>query len=86
MTVNPHKCSIMHIPNERNTVSTKYTINGFPLNCVSGVKYIDVSIRSKMSWSDHIDDICTMTLPSAHTVRLMFAVYGTHINISISSN
>ena len=37
----------------------KYTINGFPFNCVSGVKYLGVSINCKMSWNDHIDDICT---------------------------
>ena len=59
MTLNPHKCSTMHISNKRNTVCAKYTINGFPLNCVSGVKYVGVSISSKMSWSNHIDDICT---------------------------
>ena len=59
MTLNPHKCSIMHISNKRYTVCAKYTMNGFPLNCVSGVKYLGVSISSKMSWSDHIDDICT---------------------------
>ena len=59
MTVNPHKCSIMLISNECNTVFAKYTINGFPLNCVSVFKYLGVSISSKMSWSDHIDNICT---------------------------
>ena len=30
MTLNPHKCSIMHISNKRNTVCAKYTINDFP--------------------------------------------------------
>ena len=59
MTLNPNKCSIVHISNKRNTVCAKYTINGFPLNCVSGVNYIGVSISSMMSWSDHIDDVCT---------------------------
>ena len=59
MTINPHKCSVMHIFNKRNTVCAKYIINGFPLNCVSRVMYLGVSISSKMSWSDHIDNICT---------------------------
>ena len=59
MTLNPHKCSILHVCNKRNTVCAKYTINGFPSNCVSGVRYLGVSISSKMFWSDHIDDICT---------------------------
>ena len=59
MTLIPHKCSIRHISNKHNTVCAKYTINGFPLNCDSGVKYLDVSISSSMSWNDHIDIICT---------------------------
>ena len=59
----------MHISNKRNTISAKYTINGFPLNCVSGVKYLGVSISSKMSWSDHIDDICTKARKSLRFIR-----------------
>ena len=58
MTLCPHKCFIMHISNKCNTVNTKYTINGFLLNRVSGDKYLGVSISSKMSWDDHIDDDC----------------------------
>ena len=69
MTLHPHKCSIMHISIKRNTVYAKYIINGFPLNCVSGVKYPGVSISSKMSWSDHIDDICTKARKSLGFIR-----------------
>ena len=64
MTLDPHKCSIMHISSKGNTVCAKYTINAFPFNCVSGVKYLGVSISSTMSWSDHIDNICTKTRKS----------------------
>ena len=59
MNLNPHKFFIMHIYNKRNTVCAKCTINVYSLNCVSGVKYLGVSISSNISWSDHIDDICT---------------------------
>ena len=59
MTLNPHKCSIMHISNKRLTVCAKYKINGIPLNCVSEVKFHGASIISMASWSDHIEDICT---------------------------
>ena len=69
MTLNPHKCSIMHISNKGNTVCAKHTINGFPLNCVSGLKYLGVSISSKMSWSDHIDDISTKARKSLGFIR-----------------
>ena len=69
MTLYPHKCSIMHVSNKSNTVCAKYIINGFPLNCVSGVKYLGVSISSNMSWSDHIDDICTNARKSLGFIR-----------------
>ena len=69
MTLNLCKCSVMHMSNKRDTLSTKYTINGFPFNCISGVKYLInlisyVSISCKMSWNDHTDDICTKTRKS----------------------
>ena len=69
MTLNPQKCSIQHISNKRNTVSTKYTINGIPMNCVSGFKYFDISISSMMSWSDNIDDICAKARTSYGFIR-----------------
>ena len=69
ITINPHKCSIMHISNKRNTVCAKYTINGFPLNCVSGVEYLGASISSKMSRRDHIDDISTKARKSLGFIR-----------------
>ena len=69
MTINPPKCSIRHISNKRDTVCAKYTINDFPLNCVSGANYLGVSISSKMSWSDHIDDIFTKAKKSLDFIR-----------------
>ena len=69
MTSNPHKCSIMRISNKRNTVCAKYTINGFQLSCVSGAKYLGGSISSKMSWSNHIDDIGTKARKSLRFIR-----------------
>ena len=40
MTLSLNKCPITHISNKRNTVCAKYTINGLPLNCVSGVNIL----------------------------------------------
>ena len=68
VTLDPHRCSIMHISNS-NTVCAKYTIHGFPLNCVSGVKYFSASVSSMMSWRDHIDDICTKARNSLGFIR-----------------
>ena len=70
MTIDPHKCSIMHISNKHNTVCAKYTINGFPLKCVSGVQYLGVAISSKMSVSDHIDDISTKARKSLGFIHI----------------
>ena len=58
-----------HFCNKRNTVCAKYTINGFPLNYVSGVKYFRASINCKVSWSHHIDDICRKVRKSLRFIR-----------------
>ena len=57
----------MHIYNKRKTACAKYTINGLPLICVSGVKYLGVSISSMMSWGDQIDDICAKAIIRFHS-------------------
>ena len=48
LTLNPYKFSMLHVSNKCNSVSREYTINDFPLNWVSGVKYLGASISSKM--------------------------------------
>ena len=53
-----HRCPVMCVSNKQSTLSTKYTINGIAINCALTVKYLGASISSKMSWSDHIGNIC----------------------------
>ena len=81
MTLNPHQCSTMHFSNKRSTVCAKYAINGFPLYCGSGVKYRGVSISSKMSWSVHIDDICTKARKSLRFIRRNLRNYPQYVRI-----
>ena len=54
ITLNLHKFSMIRISNKQNNSNTKYSVNGFPFNCVSGVGYLGVSISSNMSWSNYI--------------------------------
>ena len=44
----PNEEKLYICPNNKYRCA-KYTVNGFPLNCVSGVKYLGASISSKMS-------------------------------------
>ena len=40
---------LMHISTKGNILRTKYTINAYPLNYVSGAMYLGNSMSSKMS-------------------------------------
>ena len=62
ITLCPHKCSIVHISNKHNTVCAKYTINGFPLNYVSGFMYQLQDVD--------IDDISTKARKSLGFIRM----------------
>ena len=71
--------------NKRNTVITKYKINGFPPNCVSGVKYRDVSISS-MPWRDHINDICIKARKSLGLIRMNLRIFPQYVRNQVNAS
>ena len=60
LTLNPNKCKTMIISRKRNSVSPPHLIlNGTPLEQVNTFKYLGVLLSSELSWSAHIESICT---------------------------
>ena len=60
LTLNPNKCKTMIISRKRNPVQPPQLIlNGTPLDQVETFKYLGVLLSSELSWSLHIDSICT---------------------------
>ena len=61
LTLNPTKCKTMVISQKRNSVKphTQFTLNSSPLEQVETFKYLGILLSSDLSWSSHIDFICT---------------------------
>ena len=61
LTLNPTKCKTMVISRKRNLVKphAQFTLNSSPLEQVETFKYLGILLSSDLSWSSHIDFICT---------------------------
>ncbi len=60
LTLNPNKCKTMIISRKRNSVQPpQLTLNGTPLEQVETFKYLGVLLSSDLSWSTHVESICT---------------------------
>ena len=50
----------MIITRKRNSIqSPQFVLNGMPLEQVESFKYLGVLLSSDLSWSSHIESICT---------------------------
>ena len=61
LTLNPTKCKTMVISRKRNSVQpyAQFVLNGRPLEQVETFKYLGILLSSDLSWSAHIESICT---------------------------
>ena len=60
LMLNPTKCKAMTISCKRNTVyPSQFLLNGIQLEQVETFKNLGVLLSSDLSWSAHIDSICT---------------------------
>ena len=61
MTFNTAKCKSMTISRKRNhfTPLSPLSLNGSTLETVTNFKYLDVLISSDLSWSHHIQGVCS---------------------------
>ena len=61
MTFNESKCKLMQISRKRNptTPISPLLLNGSQLETVPSFKYLGVLISSDLSWSQHIESVCS---------------------------
>ena len=60
LTLNPNKCKFMIISRKTNSVQPpQHILNDTPLEQVETFKYLGVLLSSELSWSVHVESICT---------------------------
>ena len=58
MEFHPQKCQVLKVTNKKNIVPSKYVIHNVTLEEVPKAKYLGVTINTKLTWKDHISNIC----------------------------
>lgn len=57
MGINSSKCGKMTVTRKKQPLQCTYKINGLPINSVTQVKYLGVTMTSNLNWSAHIQSI-----------------------------
>ena len=58
MKFHPQKCSVLRITRNQCPTTFPYQLHGHTLESENCSKYLGVTISSKLSWNDHINNIC----------------------------
>ena len=59
MEFNPDKCEVLRITlNTKRIITGTYLIHGKVLNLVPSAKYLGITIDSKLTFNEQVDNIC----------------------------
>ena len=59
MTINPEKCTVMHITHNKKPVITNYQLHGHTLEREHISKYLGITISEDLKWYAHMNNITT---------------------------
>ena len=65
----PQKCSILPITRSSSPQTNRYQLHGHILNTETDSKYLGITINSKLSWNNHIGNVCTKANSSIGFLR-----------------
>ena len=57
MEFHPGKCQLLRVTNKRNPIVADYSIHSQNISKTDSVKYLGVTIDSKLQWTDHYNQI-----------------------------
>ena len=58
MSFNVNKCSVLSVSHKKSPIQTSYFLHSKQLVLVNSTKYLGVTIDSKLSFNQHVDNIC----------------------------
>ena len=58
MSFNVNKCSVLSVSHKKSSIQTSYFLYSKQLVLVNSTKYLGVTIDSKSSFNQHVDNIC----------------------------
>jgi len=59
MKFNPDKCVHLKITNTKTSLNHNYTIYNHQLREVTSAKYLGITIDKRLTWKDHVNEICS---------------------------
>ena len=77
LSLQPAKCCQMLISRKKNSnlPPPAITVGGTPLTTVSSVRYLGLQIRSDLSWSTHVANLC---IKARRLIGLLYRRFGKH--------
>ena len=79
MKFHPQKCSVLRITRTKSTKIFNYQLHGHTLKSETDSKYLRVTINNKLSWNNHIDNICNKANSSIAFLRRNLQISQHHI-------
>ena len=84
MSFNVDKCVVVSITLKRNPIYSSYHLHGEQLTVVQCAKYLGVSIDSKLSFNQHVDNVCKKEKSVLSFVRRNFANCSCKIDLFLT--
>lgn len=69
MSINFNKCATMSFTCRRSSLLYEYKVDGVLINRVNYYKYLGVTLNAKLSWSEHIDGVCSKAMKKLGYLR-----------------
>ena len=69
MQFNTLKCEVMTVTNKRKPIHSDYWLYGVQLKCKYSIKYLGLTIDSKLNFNEHINDKSTKASKVLNMIR-----------------